>query len=290
MREQERLLRDQSRRRREEAERQKEIERRQRSEAQRLEIEREKLRLEREKIEREKAELIRLERERQKLEREKLEFEKMELQRAKMRLQEEDRRTVKRPSSYRREGSYEDRKRPVTDRHYDEAPPPPRFDGPANVKSVETDKKFTSSSKDYTYTHDKHDSYSKRDRDYKSDRSHQSSLSRPPPTAISKYENSNVFNLGRDRDMRSDPRGRDNASSAVSSSRLPKDSRYSDRERDRSPHFRPLRDDRERRSVPDHSKTEIRSSRDHRYTESSKGIETYVYIFFSVFFFTCFVL
>lgn len=75
--------------------------------------------------------MIRLERERQKLEREKLELEKLEIQRAKMRLQEEDRRTVKRSTSYRREGSYEDRKRSVSDRHFDEAPPPPRFDGPA---------------------------------------------------------------------------------------------------------------------------------------------------------------
>lgn len=53
---------------------------------------------------------------------------------------------------------------------------------------------------------------------------------------------------------------------------VPKDSRYSDRDRDRSPHFRPIRDDRDRRGVTEHSKTDMRSSRDHRYTESSKGM------------------
>lgn len=98
-----------------------------------MEREREKLRIEREKVEREKAELIRLERERQKLEREKLELEKLEIQRAKIRLQEQDRRPVKRPAPYRRDDSYDDRKRPVSDRHFDEAPPPPRFDPPRYI-------------------------------------------------------------------------------------------------------------------------------------------------------------
>lgn len=52
--------------------------------------------------------------------------------------------------------------------------------------------------------------------------------------------------------------------------RIVKDSRYPERERDRSPHFRPVgRDDRDRR-IPDH-KPDMRSSRDHRYSEPSKG-------------------
>lgn len=136
MREQERILREESRRRRQEAIRQSEIERRQRSEAQRLEREREKLRIEREKLEREKAELIRMERERQKLEREKLEMEKLEIQRAKMRLQEEDRRAIKRSAPFRRDEPYEDRKRSVSDKHYDEAPPPPRFDPPSRYLTI----------------------------------------------------------------------------------------------------------------------------------------------------------
>lgn len=87
--------------------------------------------MEREKIEREKAELIRMERDRQKAERARLELEKIEIERARIRLQEEDRRVIKRTPSYRRDDSYDDRKRPVNDRHYVEPPPPPRFDGPA---------------------------------------------------------------------------------------------------------------------------------------------------------------
>ncbi|KAL3289550.1 hypothetical protein HHI36_022967 [Cryptolaemus montrouzieri] len=126
-REKERLLREEARRRHEESLRQREIERRQRSEAQRLEREREKLRHEREKIEREKNELIRLERERQKIERERIELEKMELQRTRIRL-EEDRRAVKRPAPYRREDSFDDRKRSADGRHYNEPPPPPHFE------------------------------------------------------------------------------------------------------------------------------------------------------------------
>lgn len=84
-------------------------------------------------------------------------------------------------------------------------------------------KKFGSSTKDFKsrMNFEKHDSYSsKRDRDFEQERPHQpSTIPRAPPTAISKYENSNVFNLGRERDVRSDPRGRENPSS-VSSSRL----------------------------------------------------------------------
>lgn len=91
------------------------------------------------------------------------------------------------------------------------------------MKAIDSEKKFGSSGKDYKsrLSYDKHDSYSsKRDRDYDSDRSHQSSMSsRPPPSPISKYDNSNLFGIGRDRDMRSDLRGRDNTSGMVSSSR-----------------------------------------------------------------------
>lgn len=203
-----------------------------------------------------------------------MELEKLELEKAKLRLQEEDRRAVKRPTSYRRDDSYEDRKRPVSERHFEQAPPPPRFDTTSTTKSIDSDKKYSSSSKDYKsrIPYDKHDSYSKRERDYDTSRSHQSSMVRPPPTAISKYENSNVFDLSRDRDVRGDPRGRDGSSSgAVAGSRMAKDTRYSDRDRERSPHFRSVRDDRERRSVPEHKSSSDVRSRDHRYTDTSKG-------------------
>lgn len=92
-----------------------------------------------------------------------------------------------------------------------------------SVKSLEpsSPKKF-GTSKDFKsrMSFEKHDSYSsKRDRDYDQERPHQpSTIPRAPPTAISKYENSNVFNLGRERDVR-DPRGRDNPPT-VASSRL----------------------------------------------------------------------
>lgn len=85
-------------------------------------------------------------------------------------------------------------------------------------------KKFGSSAKDFKsrMSFEKHDSYSsKRDRDFE-ERPHQpSTIPRAPPTAISKYENSNVFNLGRERDVRgSDQRGGRENPSTVSSSRL----------------------------------------------------------------------
>ncbi|KAJ8953229.1 hypothetical protein NQ318_015808 [Aromia moschata] len=121
IREKERVLREEIRRRHEEAARQREVERRQRSEAHRLEREKEKLRLEREKIEREKAELVRMERERQRLEREKIALEKMELERTLMRLDEE-RRAAKRPAPYRRDESFDERKRTAPDRHFRGAP------------------------------------------------------------------------------------------------------------------------------------------------------------------------
>ncbi|XP_018322645.1 scaffold attachment factor B2 isoform X5 [Agrilus planipennis] len=243
LREKERILREESRRRREEALRQREIERQQRSEAARLEREREKLRIEREKLEREKAEIIRLERERQKLEREKLELEKLELQRAKMRLQEEDRRPVKRAAPYR-DDPYDERKRITNDRRYEEAPPAPRYEAPSTIKAPSPPRKIVPS------------------KEYKSrDRSHASSMSRgpPPPTAITKYEGSSVFNISRERDVR-EARSRESNSNAAPSGRY-------DRDRDRSPHYR-VRDDRDRRAVPDH-KSDVRS-RDHRYDAAPK--------------------
>ncbi|XP_022908205.2 scaffold attachment factor B2 isoform X2 [Onthophagus taurus] len=203
-RERERFMREEKRRR-EEAMRQREIERRQRSEALRLDREREKLRIERDRLERERAELMQLERERQKLEREKLELEKIELERVKLRIQEEERR--KRPAPYPRDRSYDDRKRVATsDRHFDEPPPPPRFE--------------------------------------------------PAP---------------RDREVRGEPRTREPPSSSSTpkyNSQVPKDSRYGEHERDRSPHFRSVRE--ERRSMSDH-KSEIRSRGEHRYGDTSKS-------------------
>lgn len=92
-----------------------------------------------------------------------------------------------------------------------------------SVKPIETEKKFSSSNNKPRIGYDKHDF--KRDREYDADRAHQTAMPRAPPTAISKYENSNVFNLGRERDMRNDPRGRDNASS-VSGSRYVKLNQY----------------------------------------------------------------
>ncbi|KAK5641950.1 hypothetical protein RI129_010497 [Pyrocoelia pectoralis] len=182
IRERERMLREESRRRREEAARQRDIDRLQRSEAARLEREREKLRFEREKLEREKAEIIRLERERQKVEREKLELEKLQLQRVKMRLQEEELRPVKRPAPFRREGSYEDRKRASTTSK--------RYDEPSGMR-------------------------------YQS-----------PKFSIIKFY-----------------------------CRIAKDSRYVDRERDRSPHYR--------RSLPEH-KGDVRTTHERSYNEASK--------------------
>ncbi|XP_023707059.1 scaffold attachment factor B2 isoform X3 [Cryptotermes secundus] len=117
-RERERELREEDRRRRNEVLRQREIEKMQREEAIRLEREKEKLRLERERIERERNELMRMERERQRLERERLEREREELKRQQMRF-EESRRTVKRPSSDRRDSYQEERKRVATERRYD---------------------------------------------------------------------------------------------------------------------------------------------------------------------------
>ncbi|KAK9718948.1 SAP domain [Popillia japonica] len=275
MRERERLIREEKRRR-EEALRQREIERRQRNEAQRLEREREKLRIERERLERERADLMLLERERQKLEREKLELEKMELERVKMRIQEEERR--KRPAPYSRDRSYEDRKRVPNERHFEEPPPPPRFDPPPSAKTQQPSppsNKFKSSNKSHTNL-EKGDNFShKRDRHYDGEqRSHPQSSSaiqqRSSSQTMVKY-NSEVFNFNRERDM---PRGREAPGPSVSkynSQGVPKESRYSDHDRDRSPHFRGnVRDDRDRRPIGDH-KGDMRSSRgDHRYNEPPK--------------------
>lgn len=52
--------------------------------------------------------------------------------------------------------------------------------------------------------------------------------------------------------------------------RMAKDARYNERERERSPHYRPVRDDRDRRAMPDH-KGDVRSSREHRYPDPTKG-------------------
>lgn len=254
IRERERMLREESRRRREEAARQRDIDRLQRSEAARLEREREKLRFEREKLEREKAEIIRLERERQKVEREKLELEKLQLQRVKMRLQEEELRPVKRPAPFRREGSYEDRKRAnTTSKRYDE-PSGMRYQSP-NAKAPSPSKKFGSVTKDYKSSRvfDKRDSYSKSDREYESKHS-QSALSRDAPTTITKYEGSSVFNISHERDART-------STSSIAAPRIAKDSRYVDRERDRSPHYR--------RSLPEH-KGDVRPTHERSYNEASK--------------------
>ncbi|XP_017776342.1 PREDICTED: scaffold attachment factor B1-like isoform X2 [Nicrophorus vespilloides] len=283
IRERERILRD---RRREEVARQREIERNQRSEAARLEREREKLRRERERLERERAELMQFERERQKLEREKLELERMELERAKIRMQEEDRRAVKRPAPaapYReRERSYEERKRIATDRHFDEAPPPPR--------DPNSPKKFAAgSSANKDYSKPRIGNYEKRNdggyqpkREYE-DRSHpaSSSLARGPP--VPKYDTGSYSNRDRNNggDIR-DPRMRDaggipsnvsNAKYAIDS----KVSRYNERERDRSPHFRPsVRDDRDRRGITD-SKPDMRNPRNDRrsYPDQQKDTMRY---------------
>lgn len=51
---------------------------------------------------------------------------------------------------------------------------------------------------------------------------------------------------------------------------MSKESRYNERDRERSPPYRHLRDDRgDRRPIPDH-KGEVRT-RDHRYVDPSKG-------------------
>ncbi|KAJ9599075.1 hypothetical protein L9F63_010442, partial [Diploptera punctata] len=136
-RERERELREEDRRRRDEVMRQREIEKRHREEAMRLEREKEKLRIERERIERERSELMRLERERQRQERERLEREREELKRQQMRF-EETRRTVKRPSTDRRDAYPEERKRVATERRFDGTARfeegPPRFERGPNFR------------------------------------------------------------------------------------------------------------------------------------------------------------
>lgn len=65
--------------------------------------------------------------------------------------------------------------------------------------------------------YDKRESYPKRDREYETERAHpQSSIARGPPTTITKYEGSSVFNLSRERDLR-DARPRDNNASVPNS-------------------------------------------------------------------------
>ncbi|EFA11013.2 scaffold attachment factor B1 isoform X1 [Tribolium castaneum] len=250
MRERERAIREESRRRREEAERMREmreITRRQKSEADRLEREREKLRIERDRIEREKSELIKLERERQRIEREKLEMEKMELQRSRLRL-EEDRRAVKRPLPvpYRREDTFEERKRPNNVRHFEDTTP--RFEPPPPPTPVQQ-KKFAPSKDFKRMSYDKHESFSDKRRDYNSDRSHPGSSVRSNPS-VNRYDNV------RGRDSRDAP-SRDSQSNLMRSKE-----RYN--ERDRSPHFRPLGESRDR-----HSSSQGKSDRDHHYSEQN---------------------
>ncbi|KAF5289570.1 hypothetical protein FQA39_LY15017 [Lamprigera yunnana] len=261
-REQERIIREDSRRRREEAARQRDIEQMQRSEAARLNREREKLRVEREQLERDKAEVIRLERERQRMERERLELEKLEIQRVKQSLQEQDRRSLKRPSSYKREGSYEDRKRPNSDRRYEE-PSQIRFDAPRDIKkSQDVTKKFGTSKEYKTRV-----VFNKREPEFQ-ERSHaESSMASravPPAPVISKYNEGAIFNSNHQRNVR--------GTSSTTNIRMSKDFRYNERDRERSPQFRSIRDERDRRTE---HKADIRSSRDHRYTHPVKETHRY---------------
>ncbi|XP_044256903.1 scaffold attachment factor B2-like [Tribolium madens] len=252
MRDRDRAIREESRRRREEAQRlreMREISRRQKNEADRLEREREKLRIERDRIEREKSELIKLERERQRIEREKLEMEKMELQRSRLRL-EEDRRAVKRPLAvpYRREESFEERKRPNNVRHFEETP---RFEPPPPPAPIPP-KKFAPSKDFKRVPYDKHETFSEKRRDYTSERSHQGSSVRGNPTV--KYDNRSYDNT-RGRDSRDAP-SRDSQSNVTMRSK--------ERYNERSPHFRPIGESRDR-----HSSSQGKSDREHHYSEPS---------------------
>lgn len=107
-----------------------------------------------------------------------------------------------------------------------------------------------SGQKDYK-EYDKRDNYSnKRGRDYVP-----AATSRTP-TVITKYDGSAVFDLNRERET-------------ADSSRISKNSRY-EREREHSPHYRQIRDDRDRRSIPEH-KINMRAN-DHYGDSSSKGV------------------
>lgn len=107
-----------------------------------------------------------------------------------------------------------------------------------------------SGQKDYK-EYDKRDNYSnKRGRDYVP------AATTRTPTVITKYDASAVFDLNRDRNT-------------ADSSRISKSSRY-EREREHPPHYRQIRDDRDRRSIPEH-KINMRAS-DHYADSSSKGI------------------
>lgn len=275
-RERERATREEEKRRRD-VERCREIERNQQYEARRLEREREKLRAERERLDKQRQEILRLERERQKLEREKLEREKDELRRQQMRL-EEARRPIKRPAStssnsYRREatGYPDDRKREAReDRHYEEAPPPPRFDvtpreptRDAPKKEIEKDYKahlsYTKHTEDYPKRSDYKREFPTSDRHYSS-----SHLVAPNGGSSSQY-------VSREREIR-EPRRE--PIPPVGPPKITSDVRYSERATDRSPvPYRGPRDDRERRPIADHHpKPDIRPSRDareHRYGEPS---------------------
>lgn len=277
-RERERAQREQDKRRREQ-QRTREIERRQRDEAQRLEREREKLRIERERLDRQRQEILRLERERQKLEREKLEQEKRELRRQQIRL-EEARRPVKRPaatstSTYRREtaGYPDDRKREAREtreeRHYEEAPPPPRFDVPSREPA-----QIPREKKEIEKEYKAHLPYSKHTEEYPK-REYKREF--PPSTDRhslvghngSKYEGSSQF-VNREREIR-EPYRRELGTSVGPPPKISSEVRYNERSNERSPVAYREREERERRPMEHHSKGEMRSRE--RYPEVSSSKE-----------------
>lgn len=128
-----RMLKEENRRRREEAARRREIDKMEHAKIARIEREREKLhdekekirsdkeklRYEKEKLDREKDRIIKLERD--------IHLEKLELEREKARLQEE-RRALKRSAEFRRNESFEDRKRNTNERHFQDGSTQMRFE------------------------------------------------------------------------------------------------------------------------------------------------------------------
>ncbi|KAK5639490.1 hypothetical protein RI129_011982 [Pyrocoelia pectoralis] len=128
-----RMLKEENRRRREEAARRREIDKMEHAKIARIEREREKLhdekekirsdkeklRYEKEKLDREKDRIIKLERD--------IHLEKLELEREKARFQEE-RRTFKRSAEFRRNESFEDRKRIANERHFEDGSTQMRFE------------------------------------------------------------------------------------------------------------------------------------------------------------------
>lgn len=128
-----RMLKEENRRRREEATRRREIDKMEHAKISRIEREREKLHIEKEKIRSDKE---KLRYEKEKLDREKdriiklerdIHLEKLELEREKARFQEE-RRTIKRSAEFRRNESFEDRKRIANKRHFEDGSTQMRFE------------------------------------------------------------------------------------------------------------------------------------------------------------------